>query len=161
MQGDKLSIWGQIGDVRSERAWLVLQLFNIGNRFLHLISIISHVGLFLRWYRFRNAWQYQPAALKAAGSFSNQFRPSALRYSLFNIPQIVLLCLTTLAKIRQYIFTILPLPVNLACTQALNDMTNYNSSLISLTIPDLNKFRWTTGRPFGTTGRPFVNQLSA
>ena len=34
------------------------------NRFSHLInSIISHVGLFPRWYRFRNAWQYQPTAL--------------------------------------------------------------------------------------------------
>ena len=88
---------------------------DIDNPFSSLINIISHVGLFPRWYRFCNAWQYQPAALKAAGSFSNQFRPSALRYSLFNIPQIVLLCLMTLAKIRQYIFTILPLPVNLAC----------------------------------------------
>ena len=57
-----ISDWG---DVRSERAWLVLQLFNIDNRFSHLINIISHVGLFPRWYRFRNAWQYQPAALAA------------------------------------------------------------------------------------------------
>ena len=37
-----------IGDIRSERAWLVLQLFNIDNRFSHLINIISHVGLFPR-----------------------------------------------------------------------------------------------------------------
>ena len=35
-----------LGDVRSERAWLVLQLFNIDNRFSRLINIISHVGLF-------------------------------------------------------------------------------------------------------------------
>ena len=39
---------GETGDVRSERAWLVLQLFNIDNRFSHLINIISHVGLFHR-----------------------------------------------------------------------------------------------------------------
>ena len=35
-----------LGDVRSERAWLVLQLFNFNNRFLHLINIISHIELF-------------------------------------------------------------------------------------------------------------------
>ena len=34
------------GDVRSERAWLVLQIFNIDNRFLDLMNIIFHVGLF-------------------------------------------------------------------------------------------------------------------
>ena len=37
-----------LGDVRSGRAWLVLQIFNFDNRFLHLIKIISHVGLFPR-----------------------------------------------------------------------------------------------------------------
>jgi hypothetical protein len=33
-----------IGDVRSERTWLVLQFFNINNRFLHLMNItqVSH-----------------------------------------------------------------------------------------------------------------------
>ena len=37
-----------LGNVRSGRAWLVLQLFNINNRFSHLINIISHVELFPR-----------------------------------------------------------------------------------------------------------------
>ena len=43
-----ISTTEEIGDVRSECAWLVLQLFNINNRFSHLINIISHVGLFSR-----------------------------------------------------------------------------------------------------------------
>ncbi len=33
--------WGV--HVRSERAWVVLRIFNFDNRFSHLINIISHV----------------------------------------------------------------------------------------------------------------------